>query len=56
MNFEKTGSQQKCLVASKSCSHPPGFIKIKFRHLEFLKEMYTTIVKNVISNKNLCNQ
>ena len=41
MNFEKNGSQQKRLVASKSCSHLPSFFKkIKFRHFEFLKDMY----------------
>ena len=49
MNFEKIGSQQKRLVTSKSCSHLQSFLKkIKFKHFEFLKETYTTIVKNIM--------
>ena len=52
MNLEKIGSQQKCLVASKSCSYQPNLKKknnnkIKFRHFDILKEMYTTIVKDI---------
>ena len=48
MNFEKIGSQQKCLVTSKKCTYLPNFKKIKFIHFEFLKEMYATIVKNIV--------
>ena len=49
MNFEKIGSQQKRLVANKSCSHLPSLKKIQFRHFEILKETYATIVKNIMT-------
>ena len=52
MNFEKIYSQQKCLVASKSCSNLPSLRKknkeIKFRHFDIIKEMYTTILKDIV--------
>ena len=52
MNFEKTGSQQKCLIANKSLNaHLPSFKEIKFRHFQILNETHTTTVKNIIMLK-----
>ena len=50
INFRKTGSQQKFLVANKSCAHIPN--RKKNRHFEFEKKMYTTTMKNLIIKCN----